>query len=112
LSERSEFDAGRKEMEVEARIDAHDTHLQAINGNIERTAGAMLEMAAAIRELAEESRQARNTAAVLAQETERRRVELADAVSTSGQRFTNRQQLAGLFLTLTGLVVAAYLGTH
>ena len=71
---------------------------------------ALADVASDVRTLNEDARVrdqvTEATRAALAAETERRRVELGDMAAAGSSRFTRRQQLAALTLTVLGLVVS------
>lgn len=119
----SEFERGKKEGHVEAQLAEHSQHLSRINGSIDRftdvtrdAAAATRELSSEIRTLQEEGRLAaervRVAAATLATETERRRAELAETVSSGDRRFSKRERLAALLIALVAALAAVYIATH
>jgi hypothetical protein len=119
----SDFERGRKEARTDAILEEHSRHLATINGSIERAAAAMelvgrtnLNLASEIRTLQEDSRLDRErvkvAAEVLAKETERRREALVESVSTDDRKFSKRERLVGLAISLAAIIVTVYLATH
>lgn len=114
-----EFERGRKEGRIDALLEAHSEHLGIINGSIERSAKALEAVAETVRELgrkfdlqigiAEAARVA------LAEETERRRRELADKSDERNTTWSKREKIiTAIFsgLSAFSLLATLYLKTH
>ena len=130
---RSEFDSGVKEGKIDAHLQEHDRRLDAINGNIAKFTTSVRELATTVRKgldglaseirtlqeegrLAERERTSREQ--TLAKETERRREELALTAtalsaqeSTSDRKFSKRERLVALAVTVALGLISLYLAT-
>lgn len=108
---------------LEVKSEKQERHLTEINGSIERftqvgvdLTRAMQELSGDIRTLQENGRLSEARAIVaattLATETERRRLELTDALNTGDRKFTHRERLMTLLITCSGLAASVYFATH
>jgi len=108
----SDYERGLKEGRVDALLEEHAKHLNAINGSIERFIIMGGNWTDALRTMQEEARadrlEVKVTADTLAKETERRRIELSDAEDTSIRRFTLREKVIGWVISVVLAVAALY----
>lgn len=105
--EPTEFEKGEKAGRANQVLEDLVRHSRDVNGSIAEMREALADLAGEIREQSEETRlrdeRLEAARSALADETERRRSNLADA----DRRFTRRERLMALGLTISGLIVAA-----
>lgn len=103
----AEFQRGREEGRVDEVLRQHGAHLERINGSIDHSTAAMQNLVAVVQELREDARlreeRVETARKTLADETERRRSELADMVASGDRQFTRRERLLAACLSLAVL---------
>jgi len=102
----TDFERGKEAGRVAQVLQEHSQHLAHINGSIDATGQRLAELADEMRGLREDARQREDrvneAAKVLAKETERRRVNLADA----DRKFTRRERTMAMGVAVLGIAVA------
>jgi hypothetical protein len=116
MSDETDREQGRKEGYRDAVIEDHTRHLGVINGSIERSALALEAVAKEVRGLSVkfdmQIKMAEAARVALADETERRRVALADNTESVDRRFSKRERLAALAVTILFGLIGVYIATH
>lgn len=97
------YKRGEDQGKVLARLDGHDEHFKAINGNVARFATESANLAASVQELRADLKGRDVTAATLVAADNKRRLELEDAAKKSE---VNWMPWARLFIIITILIQA------
>jgi chromosome segregation ATPase len=110
------LERGRREGGIDARLDEHARHLATVNGSIDRAAHALEEVAKEVRELSvdfkTQIKMAEAAREALAIETERRRAELEQSTETTDRRFSKRERVVGLAVTVLLGLAGLWIATH
>ena len=111
MAEPSPFGAGLEAGRVAQVLKEHSEHFIDLNGSMDKTAAALVELASEVRQLREDARlreeRVEVAATTLATETERRREELAGTVDSADRavaqneyKFTRRERIGAAVLTV------------
>jgi hypothetical protein len=135
-----DYERGRADGRVEARLEGHDEHFSRLNGQIAEFALAAKQLAVEFRGLGSEIRTMREEALLdrekvkaaaealaikteedrekvenerisRAEQTEEKRAERAEALTTQHFKFTRREKIGGLILTAV-IAVASVIARH
>lgn len=105
------YERGVEAGRIDEVLRHHAAHLTTINGSIADTARHLGNLTDEVRKVREEARlrdeRVIAAASALADETERRRAQLADTTTTSDRHFTRRERIAAGALTLVGAIAGA-----